>query len=137
MPARSRNEMVVGRALAAEMRSGTRSPKPAVNKVFLSLPRPALPPPVPLLPPPGWDPIRKASCPAEPHSAAGGGCGCQRPAKPRSTARPRAALGQGTSQGRCHPPWFLHLQSSSSSSSIFSLRSTDAALRLKAEQRPV
>lgn len=83
--------MVVGRALAAEMRSGTRSPKPAVNKVFLSLPRPALPPPVPLLPSPGWDPIRKASCPAEPHSAAGGGCGCQRPAKPRSTARPRAA----------------------------------------------
>lgn len=39
--------MVVGRALAAEMRSGARSPKPAVNKVFLSLPRPALPPPVP------------------------------------------------------------------------------------------
>lgn len=39
--------MFVGRALAAEMRGGTRSPKPAVRKVFPSLPRPALPPPCP------------------------------------------------------------------------------------------
>lgn len=84
--------MFVGRALGAEVGSCTRSPEPAVRKVFPSLPRPALPPPVPSSPPPGRAAIPKAPCPAEQHSSARWCCDVP---QPRSTARPRAALGHG------------------------------------------
>lgn len=102
--------MFVGRALAAEMRGGTRSPKPAVRKVFPSLPRPALPPPLPLLPPPGRAAIPKAPCPAEQHSSARWVLCIAAPQSPAAPPGPGQRSDRGTGKGRRHPPWLLHLQ---------------------------